>query len=477
MPLLAMPNEILIKIVNLLPPQQPSWWDLQFDKREKFSSPQELVALMCCSRHLKELAEPVLYSNFSPTGPHAYPFFLRTILRRPELSQFVRNASIHMSNLPMTHGRCAENMEFFTDRDWDLVEISIDHTCTSHPEISRLWQQLIRDGHFGPLVAAIFSLLVNLTNLNVGEFPSESLSVFLLQMIGWASERHSDTDIATLLSKVNISTQPQSLKKLTISAFDSLTIDFISIYGPLFDMSSLTSLTIFGGYWSWTAQVYPSMREVRILESHLSPEGFDRLFKSFPNLEHLSYEHDGRRKWVRHQFALAGPGLPLLPVTQHLRTLRLKFDAEIDDHWDSTTLGSLTSFSSLEHIHVPAFMLLGSEEDDTAQKLADILPASVHVLNLSRCEDDMLLQITEFTESTSLRTPNLEKIILQFDDSAAESGMGASGEGDRLEPGPSPPRAFDRKEAERLRNICEEIGIELEVYVGESAVFAHDLSE
>ncbi|KAF4631504.1 hypothetical protein G7Y89_g6630 [Cudoniella acicularis] len=52
------------------------------------------VNFSLCNKHLKGVAEPILYSSFTQTGSHALLSFLRTLLSNPFLSGYVKELSI-----------------------------------------------------------------------------------------------------------------------------------------------------------------------------------------------------------------------------------------------------------------------------------------------------------------------------------------------------------------------------------------------
>jgi hypothetical protein len=63
-----------------------------------------LANLSLCCRRIHCVVEPVLHSKFTQTGQKAIPAFLRRIIARPDLMQYVRHFSCTQVNrLPDLH--------------------------------------------------------------------------------------------------------------------------------------------------------------------------------------------------------------------------------------------------------------------------------------------------------------------------------------------------------------------------------------
>ena len=179
-------------------------------------------------------------------------------------------------------------------------------------------------------------------------------------------------------------------------------------------------------------------KDIELSCACLAPAAFRLFLQCFPNLERLSYEHDGGlASDYPLQPVLVGRALAhlrhclreLILIDENPVTIDNLFSGATEVHIsgdDVGPIGSLADYCNLEVLDTMYHILITPyyEEDDDiqymkSQSLVDALPSSIRHLTVRYCPEDFIPHIHEFFGQVE-RFPRLTKLTVIFDRSGPE---------------------------------------------------------
>ncbi|KAE9374687.1 hypothetical protein N431DRAFT_543938 [Stipitochalara longipes BDJ] len=347
----SLANELIQEIIRLVPYPQTS--------------------LSLCSKRLHILTESILYANVSLTHQKSYPFFIRTISCRPNLTNYVRH--FHTSAYTADWDF---DLDFLKDKIWirrSLPSIFGESACHHwFREIFAFRPQyrMLMAAAWDAITAFLLCLFSGLQSIDMKPY---GLLVAKYSHIDMVLERVSmDTIIVDPMGRSLLS----NLRSVSIEgprAPRALTINFLLPFLKVKSVSRIRVshlsdriITDFG---------LPSVLEtadLALLDSHLSPRYIQKIIPLFNSLKRFQYQYGVTER--QHHHLLPATSIikeSLLNSRNSLEQLMISDDRHgRHESWITThsaAIGSLRDFSRLRVIKADAVVLLGEEHRTSAE--------------------------------------------------------------------------------------------------------------
>ncbi|KAI1134102.1 hypothetical protein F5Y05DRAFT_399687 [Hypoxylon sp. FL0543] len=375
-----LPNEILLQIFKLL---RPSLTQETFGQFRLPPDPIPLARLCSLSKHLRELAEPLLYHTIPDQGVKTRTRLLRTLTQRPDLAEAVRAIDLDWKDVP------ANVLQ-------DLFEARRGHLNLPENVETQL-SDALRAGNAGAEVILILSVLPNIKLL---EFACNHDAVAMVtRFFG---------DIAGSLEEQSGQKRPLSqLKELRLRHWDT---EGATMIADVDDML-LPTVRILRG-WAMNWEVYPGMLEtpqrqlklehIDLSDSLCNAEGLANILSRCPDLRSLWIQWGSSTVGGGDELDFTRMGAALRAHGRKLEELMLDFREEFtyDQGEGIGRIGSLRELSSLKMLAIQQDVLVGdeteSDEDSDSDSsdssrhpaltLEQVLPASLEKLRLYSCQ-------------------------------------------------------------------------------------------
>jgi hypothetical protein len=429
----------------------------------------DLLSLMCCNRHMYVLGEPILYRNLIESSPLRLPKFIRTIIGRPHLAEYVRNVKFKdriTLNTPAL-------LEVLSSLDKGRIEFLIESriipdntdpdkfeqgklikaqptetpsyitTFRSRPDMKRdedrkNFKTGLQAGYWTFMRGFILSLLPNIEELHISISRDSSHPDGLTQVLLRAAEfRYRST--------TSPSPKPLSrLRDLTLS-YDNYQrcpgIWYIFPYLAHHTLQSFTGDLIRSRYFEITeywSLLPPELRlkSLRLKRSNIHTQSLHKLLQYCPVLEILEYEHEhfpGDLIFNPEKFVSSIEHLK--PCLQELGLVlcgRGRYYPNTADISEEVTTISLSEFEKLTNLSITANLWLGALKSPKAsrdstiyqatyqwqppppeQKFTQCLPRSLEYLCLKECSGWVEEEVSELVEQAAIVTPNLKTLVLK----------------------------------------------------------------
>jgi hypothetical protein len=331
----TLPNELIQEIIKLAPHPQTS--------------------LSLCSKRLHNLTTPILYDNVSLTHQKSYPFFVRTISCRPDLTSHVRH--FHTS-------------AYTADWDFDLDFLTLNHKRWIRQSLPTVFGESACNYWFreifafrpryrkltaaawDAITAFLLCLFSGLQSIDMKPYGLLVAKYFHIDMVleqaswGKAMIKSMSQSVLSNLRSVSIESSQQSRR--------------LSIYYvlPFLEVNSVRRVRISSLMDDvWSNLPFPSVLEttdLALLNSHLSPGSIQRILSLFNSLKRFQYQYGVADR--QHHHLLLPPLIikeSLLGSRNTLEQLMISDDRrEPYQDWmliSGTPIGSLRQFSSLRY--------------------------------------------------------------------------------------------------------------------------------
>lgn len=455
--LLDFSNEILISIIQYV---NSGSHDSDGDYVMPRGS-RNLLALALCSRHIYELAEPVLYSAFRQSGNQALPSFLCRILERSDLARRVK--LFYGASIPDYL-----DMSGLKDQDWSRIRKACREAFSPNLgiEFVEIWTSAIGYGSPDATTALVLCLTPNLEELQFRDYAIgyEFIHLFV--------DRAAEFQIRSELSSFSL----PNLKSVSLDFWDTEYGMPFSDLEPFLKLKSVTKFEA-DGVCEDTVSADEDVKDKGLIFSTtdltltrcvLAHGDMVAIFRCFPNLERLYYEHGGP--------TVGGPDFQppyMLAAIEHLKPclkdLTILFEYMFAGYeYEEYPIGSLAQFEKLTSIDVTASILLGDHgvdnedgsydgEDDKGfprrQRLVDAVPPTLQRLSLRDISRADINEIFRLVAQKPKSAPSLQTLDLRW-------------EGIHYPDKPSPTfptshPSFTEQQAARLLSECEKAGVEL----------------
>jgi hypothetical protein len=332
-----------------------------------------------------------------------------------------------------------EGWESDSSDDWESASYDSYRVPEVDPEDPDVWYRCIKVGKWDAIVGALIPLLSNLQHIHFDCFPihDEDPSGYIQRMAFRAVRIQSDTRTASdsILAL-------RSLHAVELTSGDgegeSVEADLQDML-PFFELPSVTRI-IGNGLVDedWARQPSPAFptTELYLNNCALGMDSLASLIGCTPGLEKFNYHHSGRRGEYFHIiFAPHELEEVMKPLTNSLQELSMfsrkvcSQHLELSDWRLEAPIGSLANFQRLTYICMSAWIMVGQDPKLKLQRsliptvstdlmerpfrrLADAVPKSLEILELTECEPYVLEHVAELLEQKEQKTPKLKKITL-----------------------------------------------------------------
>ncbi|THY19321.1 hypothetical protein D6D01_07097 [Aureobasidium pullulans] len=418
-----LPNEILHLVCRELATTPDLIHAIKAQESKQHLDQWKALARLCkVSRQMRHVAEPLLYQNYAkpdsasnPVAHYSFRKYLTTVLKRPELLQYVRSFYIG-------------SWRHYAEEDLQYAAKSRFAACTARvcdthfsPELHRLydryaktavlgeaWKEALDAGEEVAEIALLMSLTPNLERIEFSmpwlDLESDTAPQYfwpklLVESEGWNPYSHFHRLEAITAHKRNL--KPGMNRDVEFGyEIDSLL--------PFIGLPKLRIFWVEGddsGLYPTRLEKYPlnnqesHLTDLILIPSSIHPTKLLQILKRCTKLEAFYadlQEEDNfvpNFSWNTIAQALSGSQSTLkeLDLSCDLRS-QLATEADTEAELTCVSIGSLRKFTSLETLHVLQTTLLGFENMANELELAvpappfdEILPSSLRSLMIEMC--------------------------------------------------------------------------------------------
>jgi hypothetical protein len=411
-----------------------------------------LASLVLCSRRLNSIATPVLYRTFVQTKYGALPAFLCTILEKPQLGALVKD--IVVSEIDEE-----ESMEMGGFSRQEIERLGLRADVLDHFESEKSsWIDDLEAGKWQAVAALLILLLPGLEEIVIASYLGPDLvgNGYINTALAYAAHKQLTPHSQHAL---------RNLKTVSMAYYDTESGMSMEAILPFCALPSVTAARIHmasDDEFTPSSQRYQT-KDLQINSSNIASGALINIIRCFPDLKKLFYENGGAivgcEDFLPHYLGRA---------IEHLKGCLeeltvLDQGGYMGNDGEQEAIGSLAGFQKLRRVAMDYDCLLkadsqindeNEDEDegdgDGKPRLVYVLPPSLEVLAVAKCEPDILDQIRELLEQQQhgerSNFPLLEKVIIGFVD----------------KPNVSPERTSElRRVEEELVADGKEMGIEV----------------
>lgn len=356
-----------------------------------------LARLCLVNRSLHGLIEPDLYANIqwtweSSRQPKSIARFVRTILRKPQLGQYVRTLVL-MGVLPARYKISIPFNISILDQG-DLSKCVISELLNTSVTSTETWFELLQAGKMDAWVALLIAHLPNLTSLHLGpRFTANNPCLGLLLRYSLCESPNHRLPKFEHLRTLNFNTgrfSHSTLSERHRNAPNALSFFYLPSLQRIrtsFDTSGDFTWPALGG----EAPVLHNLTELD-LGCPFRAVHLGKLLSATPNLKSLRWDwyHEGTTTpfgdvgvielgQIAAALSLVQESLAELAITA-----RCTFGANkrFSQCTSRGSLQPLAAFPSLKSLQAPIAFLMGWTRDQPHWKLSDVIPQTVEAVSI-----------------------------------------------------------------------------------------------
>jgi len=401
----ALPYEIIDKILNYV----------MYDN-DDFADPiRTLASISRTSRRLHQIAEPALYSTFEEFNTRSLIQYLSTIINNPHLAAHTK--TYYGAHKPWTFSKYSANVAFSALKSKHPRLLEIIRENTRRLARAEILFEKLEEGSWDTTTSLTLVHLPNLQHLHL-------MIIGFKKWNGFPARADHEVDNyldlgGTLLSACH---RHKQLSTLTIhpSRESCRELDLAHLLALLQDLVTLKKLSLRGWdleFSGFNAKL--SIVELELLDSTINASSFDSLFRLFPALEKLRYQHSRARDYTQRRPLTTSLVHALIQTKPPLKELYINSTSE-DRLLVEGTLDMVKSFSgfeSLEVIDVLAFDQWMGVHFNTLKgsirPLAELLPSKIKRLVLRRASTWTIKQTIVLLEQ-KYQFPSLQALKMEF---------------------------------------------------------------
>ena len=351
-----------------------------------------LAPFALCSRRLNNIASPLLYRSFTQrsTNRAALTALLRTVMQKPILGAEVKKLAVTDID------QLLDNIEMspFSPVNFQHCQITIRSLEISIDKFG--WMAALKRGSCDAMVALLLFFLPSLEEFNIlSSGGSESFPSYLNQIVRHiAFNQRIKNPIRQVLAL-------SSLQRFSYNSGFSNTHGETGVILPWCEIPSMRTVRAF--MWEednqWVSSLdeqvsSPSSGRYHVQNLRMEDSGVDTavlriLLPCFDSLNKFYYRH-GCANGEPVNFLPHRIGEALAHLHDSLEELALlshEWDTFFEDE-EPGPLGSLSEFTKLRCLGTDAEVLFGAPDLEIERpQLATILPTSLEILVIRRCED------------------------------------------------------------------------------------------
>lgn len=432
-----LPDELLVEVVKYLHPVPGPQFDRAHWGLLAESESHDICQLANTSTRLYNIARPRLYSTFIQNGSEGLVLFVRTLLSRPDLAQYVQYVNI----VPGRDDFDFKNIDTYNNKEIECLSRTMD-TCRKDCLFG--WSAEVESGGWQSFVALLLYSTPKVQEIHVpdlGKLKQENLwpVLSILQRASFLQIREAPpANKLQHLHQVSIGWD-RGIPKDPSNDWGSTDIKHVLPY------LTVPSVTSFHGIELRTDPVSPdswvtsqglyvaeNITNLKLIRCNIARETLREFLRPFCVLENFFYEEGGVTVGPYdcdpHGFIDAMPHLKhtLQSFTFHNQL------TQNDSQLARETLGSFADFTKLHTIDTMSFSLLPSrfsERDipkEDRLRLGSILPRSLRSLTIRDFE--RRLHITEHVlhliRNRRSHMPDLKLVVLETKGPTFESKTG-----------------------------------------------------
>lgn len=368
---------------------------------------RSLGPLVLCSRRLNNIISPLLYRTFTQVWNKlaAIPNLLRLVMEKPRIGAEIRTLVLREIAV---EGEPEElDISGYSAQDFERCRTVMD-SFAGVPIDKSEWMATLERGNWDAVVSLLLFFLPLLEGIEI-EAGGLSSPTYLNQVIKYMASQHHVQ---------NPSHSLKHLKSFSTAYWD--TEGGMGIYSilPFCALPSLTTVraNCLEEEDGFVLYRYPPeqyhVQNLRIENSCVGGNTMKDLLSCFTSLQKFYYEHGGAIVGMA-EFLPQRIGEGLAHLHNSLQELVL-LSNEIYGDEPRQPLGDLAEFKKLRCIRTEAEVLFGLESESVKPELANILPASLEILDIRSCEDDIYPQLRNLISHGKQRFPVLKTVTINI---------------------------------------------------------------
>lgn len=415
----------------------------KLDHPPGFNEPKHLNSLMRCLKNFQGLGEPILYRTYTQKSPAGLIQFLRTVISRPNLLQYVRR--VHLSFVPTPTGLQSQFINLlggvghgvFTTSEGREIARRV-HTRNPQGDFAGAWLGKICQGLWEGTAPLVISMIPNLEELRITNCTHGfNDSITYLKYVFSSSTRTpkklaircEETEYRNP-NRVSLKTIVDLLGSRNIESFECSNLREGSSEE---DEGGYGTLSMKGG-WNNLPPLQFNIKSLQLKASNLSTGTIKGILQSCPHLEHVTYQHEQHCK--EYPFRPRKFMDSIIHLKSTLQELAVYQASPSMLHGNSAAyaadedhcMGSLAEFTKLRELSLCSKLLphppfpvydygwYSRVVPDPLPEipLVEFFPASLEELRIRGCEFKVVLRMTEFLAWKATLFPHLKKLTLGF---------------------------------------------------------------